>query len=170
VVDVHAAQQLHAAGEQVGLLVLLEPRPPVEAPRWEFRPLRTRTTLRLIGSRIKLYVQTFAMLRGRQRFDYLLERLKILRQMVAQGDAFRGDRSEYYLRLVTGANMAAVQQYQPPVYPGRVVLFRAEDRKVASGDDLSRAWSRLAAGGLEIPKITGPKAEELRKALPVGCG
>ena len=41
------------------------------------------------------------------------------------------------------------------MYPGRVVLFRAEDRKVASGDDLRRAWSRLAAGGLEIHSLSG---------------
>ncbi|PYV42188.1 MAG: hypothetical protein DMG06_14795, partial [Acidobacteria bacterium] len=104
---------------------------------------------------LRLYVHTLARIRGRQRFGYLLERLKRIMQMVAQRDVFRGDRSEFYLRVVTQANLAALQQYQPRVYPGHVVLFRAEGRKVASGDDRRLAWNQLAAGGLEIQAVPG---------------
>ena len=149
------AQQLTATGQQVGLLALLEPRPPAEAPRREFRPLRTRSALRLIGSRLRLYARTFARLRGRQRFDYLRERLNMIRQMVAHRDVFRGHPEDFHLQVVRQANLAAVHRYQPREYPGRAVLFLAAGRKIDSEEDPRLRWSRLAAGGLETHSVPG---------------
>ena len=65
VVAYEMAQQLSAAGQRVGLLALLEPRPPADGPRREFRPPRMRSVARLFGSRLRLYARTFARLRGR---------------------------------------------------------------------------------------------------------
>ena len=155
IVAYEMAQQLRAAGHEVGLLILLETWLPVTTSERRLRPdVRTLAALHLIVSRLRLYVQTLARLRGRQRFDYLLERLKILGRWSPNAMCSGVTAASSIFRLVTQANRVAVQQYQPRVYPGRVVLFRAEDRKVASGDDLRRAWSRLAAGGLEIHSLS----------------
>ena len=154
VVAYEMAQQLHAAGEQVGLLALLEPRPPPRTPRREVLPPQTRT-LQFIARRLRRYVYTLARLRGRQRFEYLRERFQVLKQMIVQRDLFRGDRGAFHTRVVRQANLAAVHRYQPRVYPGRVVLFLAEGRNVASGEDPRLGWSRIAAGGLAVHSVPG---------------
>lgn len=156
VVAYEMAQQLHAAGQQVGLLTLLEPRPPATTSRGRFRPaLRTLAALRLILSRLQLYLQTLGKLRGRQRFGYLRERLEILKQMIAQRDLLLGNRTEFHLEVVRQANLAAVHRHQPRVYPGHAVLMLAEGRKIDSEDDPRLHWSRLAAGGLEVYNVPG---------------
>ncbi len=155
VVAYEMAQRLHAAGEPVGLLALLEPRPPAQTSRREFRHPRTRTALGLIGRRLRLYLQTLARLPGRQRFVYLRERLEMVRQMIVQRDLFRGNPGEFLSGVVRQANLAAVHRYQPRVYPGKVVLFLAEGRKIASEEDPRLRWSQLAAGGLENHDVPG---------------
>jgi acetolactate synthase-1/2/3 large subunit len=179
VVAYEMAQQLRAAGEQVGLLTLLEPRPPGKPrhkPRLWPGP-RALTALHFIAARLHLYVQEFARLRGRQRIDYLRGRLKMLTQMVARRDPFRGDRDEFDFAVVKQANLAAVHQYEPCMYPGRVVLLLAEGRKFASEEDDRLAWGRLAVGGIEMYKVPGndsgltlmkPNVEVLAERLK-GC-
>jgi thioesterase domain-containing protein len=154
VVAYEMAQQLRAAGEPVGLLALLESWPPVTISTRVLKP-GAQALVGLMVDRIRLYLRTFAQLHGRQRFDYLLERIRTITQILAQRDAFRGDRSELHLRLVMEANLLALRHYDPQVYPGRAVLFRAEGRKVGTDDDRRLAWQQLAAGGLEICTVPG---------------
>src|SRR5205814_5012077 len=114
----------------------LEAWPPVPASGLRVRfDVRTAAVRNLIDSRLRLYIQTWARLRGRERVDYLLGRMRMLAQMITQRDMFRGDRSEFSLRVVTQANLLALQRYRPLMYPGRAVLFRAEGRRVAALDD-----------------------------------
>ena len=156
VVAYEMAQQLRVAGQEVGLLIFLETWLPGSSAKGQFRAaVRVMAALHLIISRLRSYVGNFIRLRGRQRFEYLLDRLGMLGQMIVQRDVFRGDRSEFNLRLVTEANLVALQKYRPDVYPGRVVLFRAEDRIVISDDDPRFAWSRLVIGDLEVHSVLG---------------
>jgi amino acid adenylation domain-containing protein len=154
VVAYEMAQQLRAAGAQVGLLALLESWPPVTVSPRVLTP-DAQALLGLMVDRIRLYLRTFSQLHGRERFDYLLERVRMITQILAQRDAFRGDRSELHLRLVMQANLLALRHYDPQVYAGRAVLFRAEGRKVGADDDRRLAWQELAAGGLEICTVPG---------------
>jgi aspartate racemase len=66
---------------------------------------------------------------------------------------FRGDRSDLSLRMVTQANLLALRQYEPRVYPGRALLIRAEDRRVTTEDDRRLLWRQLISGGLEIHSL-----------------
>lgn len=154
VVAYETAQQIRAAGHAVGLLALLETWPPVNASGRFLTP-GGRALLDLMMDRLRLTIRMLSQLRGRRRFQYLLDRMKVVGQMVARRDAFRGDRSELYLRLVTQANLLALQQYEPRVYPGRAVLFRAEGRVVAATDDRRLAWRQLTTGGLEVCTVPG---------------
>lgn len=156
VVAYEMAQQLRAEGQKIGLLMLLETWPPMGATHsWLHQEARLLTALRLIGSRLQLYVKALARLRGRQRVTYLLGRLKMLKQMVTQRDVFRGDRSEYYLDLVTQTNLSAYQIYEPRVYPGQVVFFRAAERQVSAPYDRRLDWRQLITGHLEVRTVPG---------------
>jgi amino acid adenylation domain-containing protein len=156
VVAYEMAQQLRAAGQEVGLLTLLETWLPVKTPQLRHRfGVRTLAALNLIGNRLRLYFQALASLLGRQRFNYLLGRLKKLTQIVVQRDALLGNRSEFYMELATQANLLAFQRYAPRAYPGRGVLFCARGRRVAPHSDRRLAWRHLFEGGLEIYNVPG---------------
>jgi amino acid adenylation domain-containing protein len=156
VVAYEMAQQLTAEGQKVGLLMLLETWPPMgSSQRWLHLGTRLLTAGRLVGSRLQLYVKELGRLRGRRRVRYLLGRLKMLTQMVTRRDVFRGDHSEYYLNLVTQTNLSAYQKYEPRVYPGRVVFFRAAERQVSADDDRRLDWRHLIAGRLDVRTVPG---------------
>ena len=156
VVAYEMAQQLRAAQQEIGLLILLETWPPVGTWGRLLRPgARLLTVLRLIRSRLRLYAQTLARLEGRQRMKFLLGRLRMLGQMVAQRDVFRGDRSEFYQDVVNQADLIAYQEYEPRPYAGRVVFFRAEGRRVTAHQDRRLAWRQLITGDLDVQTVPG---------------
>ena len=150
------AQQLRAAGQEVGLLALLDAwRPPSASTRRLWRDARTPAVVEFIAGRLRLYLKTLARLRRPDLLHYLLGRLKVLTDVVVQPDRLRGVRYELYLQAVARANLLAFQKYEPRVYPGPVVLFCAEGRKVATGADLSIAWRDLITGELEVYSTLG---------------
>ncbi|HYB69038.1 MAG TPA: thioesterase domain-containing protein, partial [Candidatus Bathyarchaeia archaeon] len=148
------AQQLRAAGQEIGLLVLLETWPPVGTWARILMPgARLLAASRLVRGRLRLYAETLARLDTRDRARYLLGRLRMLGQMVAQRDVFRGDRSEFHQDVVTQANLIAYQQYEPRPYTGRVVFFRAEGRRVTAQQDRRLVWRKLISGELDIQTV-----------------
>src|SRR6185369_10192046 len=156
VVAFEMAQQLRAAGEEVAQLVLLETWLPGPAAVPAPRPgSRSAAFAQLLAGRLRLYATTLAQLRGRQRLHYLGERLRTLKQMIAQRDVFRGDRTELHLHTVMQANLAALDQYAPRVYPGKAVFFRAAQRNVAAEGDGRLVWRQLISGGVETYSIPG---------------
>lgn len=156
VVAFEMAQRLHAAGEQVGLLALLEPRPPATRTRRSARVApRATTALRLIGGRLRLYFETFAKLRGRDRLEYLRARATMIREMIAARDLWRGSRAELHSLMVRRSNVAAVHGYRPRDYPGRLALFLAAGRHLGSDRDERLNWKELAHGGTEVHFVPG---------------
>jgi aspartate racemase len=156
VVAYEMAQQLHLAGEKVGLLVLLETwRPLARAGRLPGPGAPARALASLIGSRLRLYLQEFRSHDGRQQVKYVLGRMMMLVQMMARRDVFRGDRIEFDQRVVMSANLAAYQRYKARVYPGRGVLFLAETRSLPAHDDPRLSWRQLLAAGAEIHTVPG---------------
>jgi thioesterase domain-containing protein/acyl carrier protein len=156
VVAFEMAQQLRAVGQEVGHLVLLESWLPGPAsgqpPRLGPRAL---AVVNLLATRLQLYAKTLTELRGRQRLHYLRERWRAFKQVLAQRDVFRGDRSDLYLRTVMQANLLALSQYEPRVYPGSAVLFRAAEREVPAEGDRRLLWRQLISGGLHTYTIPG---------------
>jgi aspartate racemase len=156
VVVYEMAQQLHKVGETVGLLVLLETWQP-RGPSGQI--LRRNGTGRAVGdliaSRLRLYLKEARSRSGRERLKYLLERIKMVGEVAARRDLFRGDRREFDQQIVTNANLRAFHRYKARAYSGRAVLFLAEARAVPSEDDPRLAWRRLLAGGAEIYTVPG---------------
>lgn len=155
VVAYEMAQHLRAAGQEVGLLVLLETWPPMKMI--SARPMkigqRMPAMVEFVVDRLRLYSDTLARLSFRVRLQYLLGRVKLFAKIIARRDLLQGARWEFYSRIVTQANLFAFQQYEPQEYPGPVVLFRAEGRQVAQADDYRLAWRDLIPGKLEVHSV-----------------
>lgn len=162
VVAYEMAQQLRAAGQEIGLLALLETWSPETVPGRRLRPRgRVVAVLGFVADRLRLYLETLGRLRGRERLRYLLRRLKLFTEIIVQCDLFRGAREEFHLGVVTRANLFALQQYKPRVYPGSVVLFRVEGRKIAPAADYWLAWRKLITGGLEVYSAPGEDSGQM---------
>jgi thioesterase domain-containing protein len=58
-------------------------------------------------------------------------------------------------RRVARAQYQALKAYTPRVYPGKITLFRARMQPLFSSHAPDKGWRRLAAGGLDIKVIPG---------------
>ena len=58
---------------------------------------------------------------------------------------------------------AVGQNYVPEVYPGRLLLFRAEGRTAEYGDDLTLGWTDIARDGVEVHQVPGSHLSIMRK-------
>ncbi len=149
-----AARQLTEKGHEVALLVLFDTLNPAT------RQLSARENpfeVRL--QKIKFLANELRGLRPRNIEKYLLEKMHGLRyrfQRTASTvesatrirvNAGRLENSEQIVQ-------AAIDQYQPPPYSGRVAFFNAAARPAGSAWELSRGWQHLARE-LEVHEVPG---------------
>jgi thioesterase domain-containing protein/acyl carrier protein len=166
-VALEMAQQLHARGERVALLAILDHTPP---------PTRYRRFVwsRTLGFDLAVNVaQWFAedvwrAGRGR-RLAALMGKAKAAKKQLLNlamrsaptsgaGDVkeiFAGHELPESFQQLLETHYQALRDYVPKVYPGRVTLFRARVRPLLrlSGRDLG--WGKQAGGGLEVITIPG---------------
>ena len=164
------ATELAARGEQVALLALFD-----TGNQAFWRSLPFFESLR------------FRMLRQRERIESHRERFKAEKaggpgQLIAE--VFRsartrcGDllwRAAYALCRWTHQPLPralrsnlkvftrAAKIYQPRPYPGRVVLFKAEEQQGQYGPDPTMGWGVVALGGVEIHTVAGDHTSMFRK-------
>jgi thioesterase domain-containing protein len=155
------AQQLRAAGQEVGLLALLETWPPETVSTHRHpRASRPAAVAAFVTDRLRLYRDALAPLRGRDRLRYLLGRLKPLSDLVRHGDPFRGVLAEFHRHAVARANLLAFQRYEPRPYPGPAVLIYAEGRRFTGPVDGRLRWRQLT-GDLQVYGVPGDDSGEL---------
>ena len=65
------------------------------------------------------------------------------------------------LQKVQEANIKAMLSYQPQVYSGKAILFRASAQPPGCYTDPQLGWGSFVAGGLEIYDIPGYHSESL---------
>jgi thioesterase domain-containing protein len=151
------ARQLDAAGERVGLLLMLDPSPPFTDGRGRPRVARAGgrdamrfSTSRFVLDRVVLHARTIAALRGAERRAYLRQKLALVGEILRQRDMFRGDRSELYQRATHEANLRAGRHYIPGSYFGATIVCLTRDRPVLSNRDYRLDWLKL------VPQCGGP--------------
>ena len=160
------ARQLHAAGEQMATLILLD----TPAPTGTGTAIRSTPpggsvpTLRFIRRRLGLYARTLARLRGRERLGYLRGRLGVISEIVARRDLLRDNRSDLHVQAVADANQAAFRNYRPRPYPGRAVMFRAQGRAGAEEAARRDAWDALIEGGVRHEEVPGDNSGFMLRA------
>jgi acyl transferase domain-containing protein/thioesterase domain-containing protein/acyl carrier protein len=143
------AQQLHAAGETVALLGLLD------TIEWQYlEQFRKRADLR---QRLAMYKFRFQriFLSGKGPREATNRAVSVLTRNWYQ--------RMYKLRLLSAPNIPdlktvnriAASVYRPRVFPGHLTIFRSVSRSPLDGDDELLGWGGMAAGGIEIQDVTG---------------
>lgn len=153
VVAFEMAQQLLKQGQQVALLALLDPSPPISANLWPSAPLwrdwlcEHLRNLKRLGYPEKLLYTL-------ERVKWRTDRIKIKTKRavcsfcLAIGRPIPSRLRMFYFFQVSGQ---AKRKYVPQLYPGRVLLLRAKERPY----DSRLNWSKLIEGELEIHELPG---------------
>jgi aspartate racemase len=150
------AQQLKQAGEEVGLLALIDsyrPGPIDYMPRVYWQGLALLTDYHLGNMLMRDPGQQLRYLRERMRNLYFRVR-RALQHGRAKTSAGQGS-FEQNLRRVFEANSEAERHYKPEVYPGKITLFWSSETTTRSYLDRRLHWSELAANGFEVHAIPG---------------
>ncbi|NET73537.1 MAG: AMP-binding protein, partial [Sphaerospermopsis sp. SIO1G2] len=142
------AQQLYRQGDTIAALVLLDRR------NSQFKALRPS----FIKS-LEIHIKNLSQLDWKGRYKYFLNRVKY--KYVYQGDYSEfmmnqwGDSIDSEYENVFRANLQAMNNYQPQVYPGKLTLLRCRVQPLnqALSDDLG--WSHLVDGDVEVYPIPG---------------
>jgi thioesterase domain-containing protein/acyl carrier protein len=174
-VALEMAQQLHARGERVALLAILDHTPP---------PLRFRrvawTPARLaeFAANAARWLAEEIGHAGRGRRLAALRRVlrKARRRLLGAAgrrapstgwsdveEVLGGERVPECFGRVMAAHYQALRDYRPRPYPGRVTLFRARTRPLFRLHGWDLGWGALAGGGLEVVAIPGNHETLLRE-------
>ena len=143
------AQQLTAQGQKVALLALIDSVPPrlnstglnpvryQKSSSWYFRHLVYHIKHRQLSQAVK-----------RNVFNRVLKRWRIFHRYIPS--------QVHRLQRVRDAQIRAILDYEPEVYPGRMTYFLREEfsnnPQIRTG-----AWGELAGGGLDIRIIPGDR-------------
>ncbi len=166
------AQQLQKQGQEIALLVLLDPTKPVYRrvsslviPSFP-EPLSNITLLR---DEVHQHLGNLALLGFQERLAYLWERVgwriegikKELKMIACRFYLAVGRRVPFNLRMFYFFEIShqAARKYTPQVYTGSMILFRTQRPSYDPRFD----WPRLAAGGLEIHELPGKHLEILKE-------
>jgi thioesterase domain-containing protein len=172
VVAFEMAQQLHAMGQKVDLLALLDSTP----ANVNESELPIAKTLHLFTSFPKRLERLFD-----QNFDQIGDALKrkakkIARNMLASAETKTAKNSSRSPALEDVIDMShypkgykhyaethwkALTEYWPKIYPGRVTLFQTTHSSASIRPEL--IWKNLSGGGLEVKRISGTHEKMLEE-------
>jgi thioesterase domain-containing protein len=151
------ARQLEAAGERIGLLLLLDASPPFftsDGRRRREIKVRRSSRWRFLAEyaydRLRQHATTFMQQRGAKRRAFVRKRLGAIRDIVITRDVFRGNRSRFARRAVYSANIQAGRHYVPGPFGGPVVLYLTRDRAIRGVRNFRLDWLKL------VPQIGAP--------------
>jgi thioesterase domain-containing protein len=154
VVAFEMAQQLHANGQPVALLALLDGRIPT--PEETF-PEDDAAAIPLIERYFGISLGPKEMRAGLSRNDllaFMLKQAKGVGLVPAELDESHAHRFLELLRI----DLRATQNYRLQRYPGRVTVFRASERLAGTPADATLGWSDWARGGVEVHLVPGNHA------------
>jgi amino acid adenylation domain-containing protein len=162
VIAFEMAQQLHAMGERVGLVALMD----TNLPTW-----RTYTDGRSALFESRVYPFVTALERGYAAIRRAGERGSLRHALVGMmrrrgSNGHRNDTElpdglantkllSPTLERIWKANIAAADKYRPRRYPGRLTLFWATGWPTPSRRDARLCWADFAEDGLEVHRIPG---------------
>lgn len=146
------AQQLHAVGERVELLGMLDAWPRSQTARMrEHDSLRTR-----LNRRKASFLAAFSRLSPAEKIAFLPQKAiaRILRLTYSLAPALGYRTVPAFMKNPESLMRAAAKYYEPKPWAGTITLFRAS---VHSGSHGSRdmGWAPLAERGVEILEVPG---------------
>jgi thioesterase domain-containing protein len=149
------AQQLHAAGETVALLGLLD------TIEWQYlEQFKKKADLRQRLAMYKLRFQRI-FLSGNGLREATDRAVSVLTRKLYH--------LMYKLRILSApdipdlktVNRIAASVYRPTVFAGHLTIFRSVSRTPVDGDDELLGWGGMAAGGIEVQDVLGTHLDML---------
>jgi thioesterase domain-containing protein len=154
VVAFEMAQQLHAQGQRVALLALLDGRIPTPD---ETFPEEDAEAVLLVERYFGISfgpMASLAELPKDQQLAFMLEQAKSAGLVPAELDVSQARRFVELLR----SDLRATQNYGLRLYPGRITFFKASETLAGTSPDPTMGWSSWAGGGVEVHVVPGNHA------------
>ena len=154
VVAFEMAQQLHAQGQRVVLLALLDGRIPT--PEETF-PEEDAEAILLVERYFGISfgpMESLAELPVDEQLAFMLEQAKSAGLVPAELDVSQARRFVDLLR----SDLRATQNYGLHLYPGRITFFKASETLEGASADPTLGWSDWASGGVEVHVVPGNHA------------
>jgi thioesterase domain-containing protein/acyl carrier protein len=158
VIAFEMANQLSAQGQEVGLLAVMDVRPPVdESEAEELDGDLIKMALEFTIESFNLSLDLFA-----SDWDHImgLEADERLRFILEKGQAAKVLHKDLGLLQVRrlydliNVNFRLLRDYKPSAYPGEIVLFKARNGEFENEvEDFRAAWDALADGGVKMHVI-----------------
>jgi len=143
------AHRLREAGETVELLTLMD------TPCGEQMPQRRLTSEEIVTGaftgRIELTPEELQTLSPDGQISYAIDKA---RQAGALSEDFDEGGARRIVRVLQ-SNVAALYAYQPRPFAGRMLFFRAGERRPGDPPRPEIAWIDLAQGGCDVLLVTG---------------
>ncbi|MCA9916753.1 MAG: SDR family NAD(P)-dependent oxidoreductase [Anaerolineales bacterium] len=157
------AQQLHAQGQKVGLLALLDTYNPEHSRR-------RKNILQIVESQEAEFLEQNGLKPGWQSNLRLVKRWAKLRWKFVRTDVQKYRLYRRAQRLLRAgetlpqslispylwqAHIDLLDRYEPKPYAGKITLFRAHETEQFNPSGVGIGWEPFAAGGLEVKVIYG---------------
>jgi amino acid adenylation domain-containing protein len=154
VVAFEMAQQLHAQGQRVALLALLDGRIPTPDEKF---PEEDYEAVLLVERYFGLSfgpMESLAQLPKDEQLAFMLEQAKSAGLVPAELEVSEARRFVELLK----SDLRATQNYALHLYPGRVTLFKASEELAGTSPDPTLGWSEWANAGVEVHVVPGNHA------------
>ncbi|MEG4589522.1 beta-ketoacyl synthase N-terminal-like domain-containing protein [Microcoleus sp. MOSTC5] len=147
------AQQLHAQGEKIALLTLIDTPGPGQMPVLETED-DTAILLYLlgVGFNLSLSMDVLQKLDPDEQLLYFLEQVKIANRVVPPDFGLPQIRQFLHLFKV---HAQAMLNYIPQTYGGRIIFFRATEQNEVNAKNPELPWIEVATGGVEVREVPG---------------
>jgi thioesterase domain-containing protein len=154
VVAFEMAQQLHAQGQRVALLALLDGRIPTAD---ETFPEEDYEAVLLVERYFGISfgpMESLAQLPKDEQLAFMLEQAKSAGLVPVELDVSEARRFVDLLK----SDLRATQNYALHLYPGRITLFKASEELAGTAPDPTLGWSEWASAGVEVHLVPGNHA------------
>jgi amino acid adenylation domain-containing protein len=152
VVAFEMAQQLVAAGDEVGMVAMLESWPP-SAHRIRLMPMYLPPYFSVplaLARGIGRFLCALPRLRPREWLNHSRRKWRSMKEIVRDEDVYRPGAATAYTDVVSRSNYWAMFKYFPKLFPGRLVLVLASERPLFSRRDARLTWQRFAQQGCHV--------------------
>jgi acyl-CoA synthetase (AMP-forming)/AMP-acid ligase II/thioesterase domain-containing protein len=162
IVAFEMAQQLHAQGQKVALLVLFDAYF-LSDLRYQPHPALFRSKIYRWIQKVDLHLGNLLLRTPKDQLSYILGmvgRIKTgvgrkLQEIIYKGYSHSEASLSRALQMVLKANRQALCSYVPQVYSGRITLFLCSEAPERSFYDSRLGWNDMAGEGLEVHVIPG---------------
>ncbi|MDZ8261973.1 SDR family NAD(P)-dependent oxidoreductase [Nostoc sp. ChiQUE01b] len=145
------AQQLYAVGQKVELLAMIDTPGPGEIPPTPEDDTEILIYLLAVGSNLPISLEHLKQLTPDEQLLYFLNQKEVVNKMLPDVTLPHVQQLLHLFKV----HSQAMLDYEPQIYPGKIIFFRASDRDAFNSPHPERGWLNLATEGVEIQEIPG---------------